>query len=424
MQTIRQLRRLRHAPGQTLVLFALMSLVLIAGLGLVIDSGINYTERRTMQNAADTAALAGTRVIARQATTSISVNRNDVWNALFNTAVANGAPNDASRFTCDFIDNARNALNQPCNNNGSIPTTATGIRVRVSEQHTTFFMRALGIKTSGTAAVSTAQVQLVPQIGEFDVVFMVCGINSPGEANSSIMQGMDVSDNTVPDPPPPTPAPPKPIITVVQEPAQIRDGAYAYDWNVRSNDGSLKPNASAPDFLISSPTMPDSAKCGLTGNYNYDWHGLMKPAGSYPERDVQYVATNGQKGYDIDQYIPAIKANTGTLASTAGPAHTINGTQGCLAGQNPNNCVMLLPIVVPHDPYAYSDYSGSKAKRPSPELDGRLWGAFLVTKSGNDYRGKLIKNYPIHANGANLWSTSYPNSLRPYSGPISINLVK
>jgi len=84
MQTIRQLRRLRHAPGQTLVLFALMSLVLIAGLGLVIDSGINYTERRTMQNAADTAALAGTRVIARQATTSISVNRNDVWNALFN----------------------------------------------------------------------------------------------------------------------------------------------------------------------------------------------------------------------------------------------------------------------------------------------------------------------------------------------------
>lgn len=169
--------------------------------------------------------------------------------------------------------------------------------------------------------------------------------------------------------------------------------------------------------------MPDSAKCGLTGNYNYDWHGLMQPAGSNPARDVQYVATDGQKGSRIDQYVPAIKAVTGTLASTAGPAHTINGTQGCPAGRNPNNCVMILPIVVPNNPYAYSGSNSGKAKNPS-ELDGRLWGAFMVTKSGNDYRGKLIKNYPLHANGENLWSTSYPDSSRPYSGPISINLVK
>lgn len=217
------MRRSRRASGQTLVLFALMSLVLIGGLGLVIDSGVDYAERRTMQNAADTAAIAGARVIARQATSSISVRRNDVWDVLFATAVANGAPNDASRFTCDFIDNGRNSLNQPCDNGGSIPNTATGVRVRVSEQHTAFFMRALGIRTSGTAAASTAQVQLAPQIGEFDVVFMVCGIYSPGGANSSILQGVDVSDNTVPDPPI-IPVPPKPIITVVQEPARIRDG--------------------------------------------------------------------------------------------------------------------------------------------------------------------------------------------------------
>ena len=51
----------RPARGQTLILFALMSFVLIAGLGLVIDSGVNYAQRRNMQNASDTAALSGTR---------------------------------------------------------------------------------------------------------------------------------------------------------------------------------------------------------------------------------------------------------------------------------------------------------------------------------------------------------------------------
>ena len=45
--------------GQLLVLFALASVALIAMLGLVLDGGATYAQRRTQQNGADLAALAG-----------------------------------------------------------------------------------------------------------------------------------------------------------------------------------------------------------------------------------------------------------------------------------------------------------------------------------------------------------------------------
>ncbi len=437
MRIIPLVRKLRHAEGQTLVLFALMSLVLIAGLGLIIDVGVNYAERRNMQNAADTAALAGARVIARQATTSISVRSSDVWDVLFATAVANGAPNDESRYTCDFIDNARTALGQPCKATGNppIPTNATGVRVRVSETHTTFFMRAIGIHTSGTAATSAAQVQVMAQQYEWDVVFAVCGIYSPGGENSSILIGKEVEDDGAPRPNPsisPTPTPVK-MTVVKDDTAVIREGAYAYDWNRRDSNGdliNLRSPSPAPDFVISAPSMPEAAKCGLTGavntDYDKNWHGLIAPADSRQDVSQQTVATNGEFGddataYDVDRYQPIIATKPGVSSAATGPVRSINGTQGCVTGQNPNNCVMVLPIVVPQDPSAYRD--NNKGKR-NGTLIGRLWGAFYITKSGNEYWGKLIKNYPIHANGNNVWSPTYPAPSRPYTGPLAINLVK
>ena len=47
------------SQGQTLVLFALSLVVLLAGLAVILDGGRVYTERRITQNAADAAAMAG-----------------------------------------------------------------------------------------------------------------------------------------------------------------------------------------------------------------------------------------------------------------------------------------------------------------------------------------------------------------------------
>src|SRR5579859_2472255 len=54
-------------PAQVLVLFAVGLLGFVAMVGLVIDGGTLYVQRRTAQNAADAAALAGARAL-QQAT--------------------------------------------------------------------------------------------------------------------------------------------------------------------------------------------------------------------------------------------------------------------------------------------------------------------------------------------------------------------
>ena len=53
----------RHERGQILVLFALMAVVIVAGVGLVIDGGFAFAQRRAEQNAADLGALAGANAL-------------------------------------------------------------------------------------------------------------------------------------------------------------------------------------------------------------------------------------------------------------------------------------------------------------------------------------------------------------------------
>jgi Flp pilus assembly protein TadG len=57
--------KITHKPsesGQTIVLFALVLVAVVAMVGLVIDGGATYGQRRTQQNAADMAALAAATI--------------------------------------------------------------------------------------------------------------------------------------------------------------------------------------------------------------------------------------------------------------------------------------------------------------------------------------------------------------------------
>lgn len=53
----------REQRGQILVIFVLALVAIVAGVGLVIDSGFAYAQRRAEQNAADLAALAGANAL-------------------------------------------------------------------------------------------------------------------------------------------------------------------------------------------------------------------------------------------------------------------------------------------------------------------------------------------------------------------------
>jgi len=53
----------RREPAQVIALFAISLVAMLAMVGVAVDGGTLYLQRRTAQNAADAAALAGTRAL-------------------------------------------------------------------------------------------------------------------------------------------------------------------------------------------------------------------------------------------------------------------------------------------------------------------------------------------------------------------------
>src|SRR5690348_4544063 len=62
-------QRRQRQQGQVIVLFAIALIAMLAMFGVAVDGGTLYIQRRTAQNAADAAALAGARAM-QKATTS------------------------------------------------------------------------------------------------------------------------------------------------------------------------------------------------------------------------------------------------------------------------------------------------------------------------------------------------------------------
>lgn len=113
--------------GQTLVVVAVMIVLLVAFLGLVIDGGNVYAQRRQMQNAADAAALAGARALAMGKTDGEAVAAGKQY------AAANG---------------------------GTAAVTVTGhttVTAVVTKSVTTYFANVIGVSQLTVGAAATAE---------------------------------------------------------------------------------------------------------------------------------------------------------------------------------------------------------------------------------------------------------------------------
>lgn len=91
----------------------------------------------------------------------------------------------------------------------------------------------------------------------------------------------------------------------------------------------------------------------------------------------------------------------------AGPTRTkVNGIQGCQAGQDADNCVLILPVAVDNP-------SGQKGR-----LYVVAYAAFLVTQSGaNQHTGTLLLDYVPTGPGTPGWTRTTP-------GPVVVRLTK
>ncbi len=120
--------------GQTLVVVAVMIVLLVAFLGLVIDGGNVYAQRRQMQNAADAAALAGARDWARSKGTDEASARTKIREYAVDR---NGAQDCSASFT------------------------GTHVTVTVTKPVDTYFARVIGITSIPVGARARAGVYKV-----------------------------------------------------------------------------------------------------------------------------------------------------------------------------------------------------------------------------------------------------------------------
>jgi len=147
--------------GQALVLIALAFAALLALLALAIDGGNAYAQRRRAQNAADAAALAGTRrlwEIRRQggSETDLLIAMREAIDAhgVFNV---DGAPNAFEAF---YVDENGQVLGPV--GSGSIPPAARGVQVTVINRFDAFFAGVFGFDPMEVRAMATALYRSAP----------------------------------------------------------------------------------------------------------------------------------------------------------------------------------------------------------------------------------------------------------------------
>lgn len=168
------LRAHNSERGQMLVIVALGLTVLIGMAGLVIDGGMALSNRRQVQNAADAAALAGTRVLGldlkyRAVNADVpapppapfaNVDQ-EVCDAI-NAALDYNENNAQSIAAIDcyggtddaqYVDFDRNVLGRV---GDGVPPLAQGVHVKGTGQSDTFLMGVLGIQTINIGADATA----------------------------------------------------------------------------------------------------------------------------------------------------------------------------------------------------------------------------------------------------------------------------
>lgn len=444
----RALRRWLRRPrtGQTLVIFALASTLLIGVLGLVLDAGYDYAWRRQMQNTADAAALAGANALLGN-----NSNGFTVWDTVKTVAQQNGV--QTSQITeCVYLSNEGTVLSDPpsCNDTPfAAGADVSAVRVTVRESHATFVMRLLGIGTSGSGATATAQIQLVLSIPNSQIPFLPCGVATKlvdsngnlaqnagpnGDGTMSILKTQSGwTDNYSAG------NANQPTYTESLQDASgkviIDPNAYSYGYGgnglpsyMPSASNTPGGNSAYPNqyaFLIHKGSGNDNngiTRCSADGysawkGYNGLLTGQVNIAGT--------LTLQGSHNYGNDN--PAWpgafgpQSNSGnygtgqgglTQAGTgnrSGPASQVPGNGGCQAGQE-TNCILILPIL---------DNSVGSGNGSNGILAARTFAAFYMkgTDNGDTNWGYLIANYPMTAQGTPIWT---PGTV----GTPTIHLIK
>jgi Flp pilus assembly protein TadG len=132
--------------GQALIIIALAAIGLFGITGLAIDGSAKFSDRRHAQNAADTAALAGSLA---------KINNDTDWKlSALDRALSNGYNNDLVNNTVDIY-----ACNEADSDCGPYAGNPSFVKVVIVSHLKTYFARVIGINETQNTVESLAMSQ-------------------------------------------------------------------------------------------------------------------------------------------------------------------------------------------------------------------------------------------------------------------------
>lgn len=139
--------------GQAIALFALALTAIVLATGLVVDGGYAFAQRRQAQNAADFAAMAGTRIVGESLTKNPpgAGTAFNVQSAIDTTLAAN----DAQLVRARYVDHTGTALGD-VSGSGTIPSDAFGVVVEARTNWQPFLLGLIGISDWVASTSATA----------------------------------------------------------------------------------------------------------------------------------------------------------------------------------------------------------------------------------------------------------------------------
>jgi Flp pilus assembly protein TadG len=146
----------RRTEGQAIVIVALAFVVLVAFLGLALDGANAFGQRRRVNNAADAASLAATRIM-------IDIKSDGRQGQVIDDTIREFLVNDhsidaaTSTWQASYVSrDTPDTIIGPVVDNMAPPNNANGVRVDLTLTFDTFFMGVLGQRTLTVGATSTS----------------------------------------------------------------------------------------------------------------------------------------------------------------------------------------------------------------------------------------------------------------------------
>ena len=190
------MRILREEKGQTLVLTALCGSVLLGFMALALDVGVLFHTRRSLQTAADAAAMAGALDYLYNHSTS------SAQSAACAAAATNGFTGTCTTGTCSGVSSNQICVNLPPISGPNTTASGTFVEAVLSRPQPTIFRGgSMGVSARAVAALPDAGQACIwvmapsgPALdvqGNYDIESPKCGIY----VNSNTSDAMGVTGN-------------------------------------------------------------------------------------------------------------------------------------------------------------------------------------------------------------------------------------